>query len=161
MASIVRETANEILTNKQKLILQGINIALSTFAAVQDVRRCKNVVNELLRIVSLSYALRNALKGTPSDDVPTIINYVSAAAKGGMSPTSVMTKFIEKMEEQGVPTGDMPSGKPNVGMLMQKSKFESFIDELTQNGFAQTTITGKEVAEISATGFVKVKGNVI
>jgi len=160
MSSIVRQTADEILTNKQKLILAGVNLALTTLATIQDFRRCKNVVDELLNIVSLSLALKNALRGTPSD-VPTIINYIAAATKPGMSPTSIMTKFIEKMEEQGVPTGDMPSGKPNIGLLMTKSLNEAIIDEMTQNGYAQTTVTAKEIGIISQTGFVKIKGNVL
>jgi hypothetical protein len=160
MASIVRQTADEILTNKQKLILAGVNLALTTLATIQDFRRCKNVVDELLNIVSLSLALKNALRGT-SSDVPTIINYIAAATKPGMSPTSILTKFIEKMEEQGVPTGDMPSGKPNIGLLMTKSLNEAIIDEMTQNGYAQTTVTAKEIGIISQTGFVKIKGNVL
>jgi hypothetical protein len=65
------------------------------------------------------------------------------------------------MEEQGVPTGDMPSGKPNIGLLMTKSLNEAIIDEMTQNGYAQTTVTAKEIGIISQTGFVKIKGNVL
>jgi hypothetical protein len=32
---------------------------------------------------------------------------------------------------------------------------------MTQNGYAQTTVTAKEIGIISQTGFVKIKGNVL
>jgi len=164
MRSIVQQQVSEILSKEQKLYLAGINIALQALSAIRDFRRCKNVLDQLFNVVNLSIALRNALKGRqgkPSGPIPAILNYVSAASKPGMSPTSILTKFINKMEETGVPTGDMPSGKPNIGLILTKSFNDALLEELTENGYSQTTITAVEVADISAKGFTSVKGNVL
>lgn len=172
MRDIVREQLQEILSKEQQLYLSGLNLALRTLAAIQDFRRCKNVLDELFNIVNLSFALRNALRGRPGaatsgakgghgGPIPAIINYISAGTKPGMTPTGILTKFIQKMEETGVPTGDMPSGKPNIGLIMTKSFNEALLSELTENGFAQVSITATEVGELSAVGFTSVKANVL
>lgn len=160
VATVVQDTVNDILNNKQKMILNGLNLALTSFAALEDFKRCKNIIDELKRIVSLSFAIRAYFRGDPG--VPPIINYIVAQNKPGISPTSILERFVEKMDEIGAPTGDLPSGRPNTGLLVMKGLFDSINDEIVERGVAETTIFGKDVAQLTVdpTASVKIKGNI-
>lgn len=156
MQSIVQQTTNELLNKKAKIILASINLALTLAAAVEDYRRCKSIIDELQKMLSLTMQIR----GLAGNSVPALINYL-ANLKPGMSPTSMLTRFVDKLEEAGVPTGDLPDGSPNLGLVIQQAFNQSFIDEMAENGKTDVTITGIEVADLSAKGFTKVSGNLL
>lgn len=156
MQTIVQQTTNELLNKKAKIILASINLALTLATAITDYRRCKSIIEELQRMLSLTLQIR----GLAGNSVPTLINYL-ANLKPGMSPTSLLTRFIDKLEEAGVPTGDLPDGSPNLSLIIQQSFNQSLIDEIAENGKTDVTITGIEVADLSAKGFTKVSGNLL
>jgi len=156
MQSIVQQTTNELLNKKAKIILASINLALTLAAAIEDYRRCKSIIDELQRMLQLASSIRNLTGG----GVPPLINYL-ANLKPGMSATSLLTRFIEKLEDSGVPTGDLPDGSPNLGIVIQQGFNQSLMDEIAENGKTEVTITGIEVADLSAKGFTKVSGNVL
>jgi hypothetical protein len=76
-----------------------------------------------------------------------------------MSATSLLTRQIDKLEEVGVPTGDLPDGTPNLSLIIQQSNNQSLIDEIAENGKTVVTITGIEVADLSSKVFTTVPGN--
>ena len=156
MQSIVQQTTNELLNKKAKIILASINLALNLAAAIEDYRRCKSIIDELQRMLQLTSSIRNLTGG----GVPPLINYL-ANLKPGMSATSLLTRFIEGLEDIGVPTGDLPDGSPNVGIVIQQAFNQSLMDEIAENGKTEVTITGIEVADLSAKGFTKVSGNLL
>jgi len=156
MQSIVQQTTNELLNKKAKIILASINLALNLAAAIEDYRRCKSIIDELQKMLQLASSIRNLTGG----GVPPLINYL-ANLKPGMSATSLLTRFIEKLEDSGVPTGDLPDGSPNLGVVIQQGFNQSLMDEIAENGKTEVTITGIEVADLSAKGFTKVSGNVL
>ena len=156
MQSIVQQTTNELLNKKAKIILASINLALTLAAAIEDYRRCKSIIDELQKMLSLTAQIRS-LNG---NSVPTLINYL-ANLKPGMSPTSLLTRFVDKLEDAGVPTGDLPDGSPNLSLIIQQSFNQSLIDEIAENGKTDVTITGIEVGDLSSKGFTKVSGNIL
>jgi hypothetical protein len=156
MQSIVQQTTNELLNKKAKIILASINLALNLAAAIEDFRRCKSIIDELQRMLQLASSIRNLTGG----GVPPLINYL-ANLKPGMSATSLLTRFIEKLEDSGVPTGDLPDGSPNLGVVIQQGFNQSLMDEIAENGKTEVTITGIEVGDLSLKGFTKVSGNVL
>jgi hypothetical protein len=154
MQTIVQQTTNELLNKKAKIILASINLALTLATAITDYRRCKSIIDELQRMLSLTSQVRT-LAG---NSVPPLINYL-ATLKPGMSATSLLTRQIDKLEEVGVPTGDLPDGTPNLSLIIQQSNNQSLIDEIAENGKTVVTITGIEVADLSSKGFTTVPGN--
>jgi hypothetical protein len=156
MQSIVQQTTNELLNKKAKIILASINLALTLAAAIEDYRRCKSIIDELQKMLQLASSIRNLTGG----GVPPLINYL-ANLKPGMSATSLLTRFIEKLEDSGVPTGDLPDGSPNLGIVIQQGFNQSLMDEIAENGKTEVTITGIEVSDLSLKGFTKVSGNVL
>jgi hypothetical protein len=156
MQSIVQQTTNELLNKRAKIILASINLALTLAAAIEDYRRCKSIIDELQKMLQLTSSIRSLTGG----GVPPLINYL-ANLKPGMSATSLLTRFIEKMEDLGVPTGDLPDGSPNLGVVIQQGFNQSLMDEIAENAKTEVTITGIEVGDLSAKGFTKVSGNVL
>jgi hypothetical protein len=154
MQTIVQQTTNELLNKKAKIILASINLALTLATVITDYRRCKSIIDELQRMLSLTSQVRT-LAG---NSVPPLINYL-ATLKPGMSATSLLTRQIDKLEEVGVPTGDLPDGTPNLSLIIQQSNNQSLIDEIAENGKTVVTITGIEVADLSSKGFTTVPGN--
>ena len=78
-----------------------------------------------------------------------------------MSATSMMTKFIKEMNNKGLPTGDLPDGSPNVGMLAQKDSYQSQMDEMAENGKVGVGLRADQVALLASggSGIVKLYGN--
>lgn len=160
MRNIVRKTLNEVLTNENKITLQGINIALTALQAAVDFRRCKSVVDELQQILNLSNQIKYARKAKGAT-IPAYVNYAAAASKVGMSSIGMLTKIVEKMDNTGVPTGDLPSGSPNLGLIMMKNITDSIIEEVVDNGKTVVSITQAESALIASGAAVVVPGNVL
>lgn len=156
MQSIVQQTTNELLNKKAKIILASINLALTIAQGISDFRRCKSIIDELQRMLQLTSQIRSLTGG----GVPPLINYL-ANLKPGMSATSLLTRFIEKLEDSGVPTGDLPDGSPNLGVIIQQGFNQSLMDEIAENGKTEVTITGIEVGDLSSKAFTKVSGNIL
>ena len=144
---LVNQQLNEILIKKKKnvkAILDGINIGLSIIQGIEDYRRCQNVIDELQRLLSLSQRLLRLTTGGNNPLWNTL-----ASVKPGMSTTSLLTRYIEELEKNGVDTGDMPDGSPNTGILVQRSIYQTIIDEVAENGKVSVGISSLDVAALS------------
>ena len=58
----------------------------------------------------------------------------AAVARSGTNSMRVFEKLTVKLENLGIPTGDMPDGTPNLFMLSQFALAESMDEEETING---------------------------
>jgi hypothetical protein len=103
--SLVFEIATEAKDKRLKMIA-SITFVLYQLASIAiDFRRCKSVVDELLKLLSL--ALKNVGLGIP--------NFVLFGAQflNGISDTRAFANVIENLQKSGLPTGDLPDGSPN------------------------------------------------
>jgi hypothetical protein len=103
--SLVFEIATEAKDKRLKMI-SSITFVLYQLASIAiDFRRCKSVVDELLKLLSL--ALKNVGLGIP--------NFVLFGAQflNGISDTRAFANVIENLQKSGLPTGDLPDGSPN------------------------------------------------
>lgn len=160
MRAIVTKTYNQILTNQQRLYLKGLNIGLTALQGYQDYRRCKSVVDELQTILDISAQIQRSQKANKLK-TPAYVNYAAAAAKVGMTSIGMLTKTIQKMNDTGVPTGDLPSGNPNIGLIMLKNLTDSVLEEVIDNGKSVTSITQAEAALLASGAAVVVNGNIL
>lgn len=161
-ARVTKDLVNDILEEiirKQSLqtqaIITAVNIALTVTAGIQDYRRCQSVIDELKRILNLTRKLLNQT-GNSSPLLDALAEF-----KPGMSATSMMTKYIEELENKGIPTGNLPDGSPNIGMVAQKDNYQSQMDEMAQNGKVSVGLRADQVAALATggVGIVKVHGN--
>lgn len=161
-ARVTKDLVNDILEElirkqslQTKAIITAVNIGLTVAAGIQDYRRCQSVIDELKRILNLTRNLLN-LTGNSSPLLDTLAQF-----KPGMSATSMMTRYVEELENKGIPTGNLPDGSPNVGMIAQKDNYQSQMDEMAENGKVSVGLRADQVQALAASGvgIIKVHGN--
>jgi hypothetical protein len=156
---VINNQLNSLIRKRKKLvntILLLINAGLQSLALVSDYRRCQSIIDELQRLLQTGLRLATLFGAR----IPPIINYF-AYLKPGMSADSLLTRFIEKLEKQGIPTGDLPDGSPNLGLLAMQSLNESLMDEIAENGKVSVAISTKEVNGLlyGVTPIINLDGN--
>jgi hypothetical protein len=67
-----------------------------------------------------------------------------------MTTASMMSKYIEFLEDSGIDTGDAPDGTPNKGLFAQQNAFESLLDEIAENGKVTVAISQTDVLALSS-----------
>lgn len=157
----VNQQLNEIYGKRNKtisVILLSINAALTLAAGISDYRRCKSVLDELQGLLQIALRMRSLFTTT---GVSPIINYF-AYLKPGMSPTSLLSRYIKEMEDLGVPTGDLPSGAPNIGLILSRGFNQSLMDEIAENGKTQVSINLEQLTKLQTgvTPIINLDGNI-
>lgn len=157
----VNQQLNEIYGKKNKtisVILLSINAALTLAAGISDYRRCKSVLDELQGLLQIALRMRSLFTTT---GVSPIINYF-AYLKPGMSPTSLLSRYIKEMEDLGVPTGDLPSGAPNIGLILSRGFNQSLMDEIAENGKTQVSFNLEQLTKLQTgvTPIINLDGNI-
>ena len=69
-----------------------------------------------------------------------------------MSATSLLTRYIEELDQNGMDTGDLPDGSPNVALINKKSDYQSQMDELAENGKVSVAINSIDVYGLTSGG---------
>ena len=165
LRSLIETTVNqqleEVYSKRNKVlatVLLSINAALTLAAGISDYRRCKSVLDELQGLLQIALRMRSLYTTT---GVSPIINYL-AFLKPGMSPTSLLSRFIEEMEDIGVPTGDLPSGAPNIGLILTRGFNQALMDEIAENGKAQVSINLEQLTKLQTgvTPIINLDGNI-
>jgi hypothetical protein len=156
---VINQQLNDLIRKKKRIvntILLLINAGLESLALISDYRRCKSVIDELQRLLLIGLRLA-ALSGAR---VPPIVNYF-AYLKPGMSASSITSRFIGDLDRLGVPTGDLPDGSPNLGLLIQQSFSQALMDEMAENGKVSVAISTKEVNGLlyGVTPIINLDGN--
>jgi hypothetical protein len=114
---------------------------------VVDYRRCKSVVDELLKLLSL--ALKNI-----NIEIPSFILF-GAQFLSGVSDTRAFANVIENLQKIGLPTGDLPDGSPNQMNQALFKLIQGQNKEQAENGQSQTMIPPLTVITPSGVGKTK------
>lgn len=157
----VNQQLEEVYSKRNKVlatILLSINAALTLAAGISDYRRCKSVLDELQGLLQIALRMRSLYTTT---GVSPIINYL-AFFKPGMSPSSLLSRYIREMEDIGVPTGDLPSGAPNIGLILTRGFNQALMDEIAENGKAQVSINLEQLTRLQTgvTPIINLDGNI-
>jgi hypothetical protein len=91
---------------------------------INDWRRCKSVVDELLDALKIA----SRALGLPQ------FSLALAGGLPGMSKTRMLANVLQEMEKAGLPTGDLPDGSPNLMVQDKKSGIGGMLDEMQENG---------------------------
>lgn len=140
---VINDQLNSLINKRKKtvnVILLLIRGGLDIAAAISDYRRCQSIIDELQRLLQTGLRLATLFGAS----IPPIINYF-AYLKPGMTPSSITARFIKELDDLGIPTGDLPDGSPNLGLLVQQSFNQSLLDEIAENGKVNVGISSKEV----------------
>jgi hypothetical protein len=99
-------------------------------------------VDEILNLLNLGAAVLGV----------SIPSFALAASSllGGFSPTRAMAEITERLEELGIPTGDLPSGAPNVALPAIAAQIKGSYQEQLKNGKVEVWIPPLAVPPVVA-----------
>ena len=116
-------------------LLQILNYYLIISQLIDDYRRCKSLVNDILLLLNLI----SQSTGLTTDDIPAPLLALSGFLPG-TDPNRSTINTIEFLQELGIPTGTLPDGSPNLMVLAQLAGFKGADKENSENGKVETTI---------------------
>lgn len=151
LAVITKDLAKEKATKKLAMILKLVQLIIIVYRFVDDWRKCKSVVDEILALINL------ALPDT--SNIPTTL-LLGAGLCEGVSAIRSLTNSIEEFQKIGLPTGPMPDGSPNLMLQSILSSFKGLNKEQAENGKTQVavgplTVTPAGITMISGKNFGK------
>lgn len=141
--SILEDIKNESIVKKSLLVLSLV--ALIT-KLIKDFRQCKNIISELLGILSL---IEKSMKAQKKPLPYPLL--VASRVLTGFSKTRAMLNVIEKFNELGLPTDTMPDGSPNLFLAAMDSIIGAIDEEETKNGQVQIAVDPLSVSPIGIT----------
>lgn len=136
LRQLLQSIGKQLLKNKTKKTRQVIqsllDLAYLIARGIQDYRKCKSVIDEIIAIITL------ALKGTPFV-VPNPLLQL-ARFRSGFDDTRASINVIQELQKIGVPTGALPDGSPNVYLQSILAQITGVESERTQNGVSQAAL---------------------
>ena len=135
---VIKDVVKEKSKKQAALILKLTKILLivaDVYKLVDDWRKCKSVVDELLSIIQTLTSKKLSQKS----QIPLPILFASRLMDG-YSQTRAFIGTIQELQKLGIPTGPMPDGSPNLTVLSMFSQLKASADEENLNGKVQIAI---------------------
>lgn len=129
---VIRDLAKEKADKRLIIILKLIQILITVAQFISDWRKCKSVVDELL------WLLKIATTGF-GNEIPLPLLFASRLLDG-FSEARAFIGTIEELQKLGIPTGALPDGSPNLGILSILGQLNATAKENAENGKVQIAI---------------------
>lgn len=147
LTSVIQDISKSASAKKATTILRLVNLLLVVAQLVDDYRRCKSLVEDIIRLLNLIFQLSGA-KGIP---LPLLL---LADLLPGTSPERSTINTIEFLQSVGIPTGTLPDGSPNVMNIFNFMMHKGADKEQAENG--KISGVGKVLPVVG--GLVKISG---
>ena len=150
LQTVIQDLAKEKADKRLIIILKLIQLLIVIAQFISDFRKCKSVIDEIL------WLLKIALSGW-GGEIPSPLLAVSQLLDG-YSETRAFIGTIEELQKLGIPTGDLPDGSPNLGILSMLGQMKAMANENAENGKTQIFLPPIAVAggsTLPSTGFGK------
>ncbi len=141
IGQIISDIANEKILKKYAIILKLVELILIIARFIDDWRKCKSVVDEILALLNLS-GIGNA--------IPSFLLSASELLDG-FSNTRASINVIEELQKIGIPTGPMPDGSPNLYLQAKVAEIKGVEKERTENGKVQVFVKPLPVSPAGVT----------
>ena len=101
----------------------------------------------------ISTKVKKAFDGIrkPFVHVPPLLLLCEVMQRPGMSAIALTTAIIQRCEQAGIPTGNLPDGTPNYNNVFAKIVAEEVINEIHNNAVVEAVIPTNTIV-ITATG---------
>jgi hypothetical protein len=129
IASIISDINDEKVNKAYLIITSLIEILEVVISLVRDFRSCKSIIDEILTLLKLAGSLT-------ANQLPFPLAF-GASLRSGTSAIRAFTNAIENMQQLGIPTGAMPDGSPNMGMISMLQQMKGQEKESAQNSKMQ------------------------
>jgi hypothetical protein len=128
VGSIIADVSKSHLTKKYAMILRLIQIALIVAQLISDYRKCKNLLDNILLLLSL---IGQAVGGGQTIPLPLL---ALSGALPGISAEQMTINTIQILQSIGVPTGALPDGSPNLMLQFNLASNKGIVSNITEEG---------------------------
>jgi flagellar hook-basal body complex protein FliE len=132
VASIVSDINDERVNKAYLVITSLIEILQIIISLIRDFRSCKSIIDEILALLKLAGNLT-------ANQLPFPLAF-GASLRSGTSAIRSFTNTIENLQQLGIPTGPMPDGSPNLGMIAILQQLKGTEKESAQNSKTTTAV---------------------
>jgi len=143
ISSVISDISKNALLKKYKTILRLVNILLVLSQLIDDYRKCKSLINDILLLLKQIF-------GKPDGSIPLPL-LLLADFLPGTSPERATINTLELLQSVGIPTGTLPDGSPNLMGIYNLMTHKGADKEQSENGkvSAAVTVTSPGVFRVS------------
>jgi hypothetical protein len=143
VGSIIADVSKSHLTKKYAMILRLIQIALIIAQLVDDYRKCKNLLDNILLLLSL---IGQSVGTSPTIPLPLL---ALSGALPGISAEQMTINTIQILQGLGVPTGPLPDGSPNLMLQFNLATNKAIVSNITEEGKVESIgMTGPTIGKL-------------
>jgi hypothetical protein len=137
LQQVIQDLAREKADKRIIIVLKLIQLLVVIGEFISDWRRCKSVVDEILWLLKIATSGWGNLNFSSTIPYPLLL---ASRFLDGYSETRAFIGTIEEMQKSGIPTGPMPDGSPNLGVLSMFSQMKSMAKEDAENGKLEVAV---------------------
>jgi len=143
VGSIIADVSKSHLTKKYAMILRLIQIALIVAQLISDYRKCKNLLDNILLLLSL---IGQSVGTSPTIPLPLL---ALSGALPGISAEQMTINTIQILQGLGVPTGTLPDGSPNLMLQFNLATNKAIVSNITEEGKVESIgVTGPTIGKL-------------
>ena len=117
VALVIDDVSKSKRLKKYRIILRLVALALTVSQLVDDYRKCKSLMSNVLYLLNLiGSSVKQRLLSGPQSEIPIPL-LLAANLLPGYSPERATINTIEGLQSVGIPTGPLPDGSPNLMLL--------------------------------------------
>lgn len=132
LSTIAFDLSKEQANKKYSIIIRLVQLLLYVVKLVDDWRKCKSVIDEILNMF-------NVIRTQFRNQIPLPL-LAATRLLDGYSANRAMVNTIEEFQKLGIRTGPMSDGSPNEWMLYTQSMLKGHAKEYYENGAMQMLI---------------------
>ena len=131
ISSVISDVSNSQRLKKYTIILRLVNILLILAQLIDDYRKCKSLINDILLLLKTIF-------GRPDGSIPLPLLLLTQFLPG-TSPERATINTIELLQSVGIPTGTLPDGSPNLMGIYNLMTHKGSDKEESENGKVEGT----------------------
>jgi len=132
ISSVISDISKSAVLKKYTIILRLVNILLIVAQLVDDYRKCKSLINDILLLLKTIF-------GKPNGSIPLPLLALSKFLPG-TSPERSTINSIEFLQGVGIPTGVLPDGSPNLMGIYNLMTHKGADKENAENSNTQVSV---------------------
>ena len=132
VSSVISDVSKSQRLKKYTIILRLVNILLIVAQLVDDYRKCKSLINDILLLLKTIF-------GRPDGSIPMPLLLLTQFLPG-TSPERATINTVELLQSVGIPTGVLPDGSPNLMGIYNLMTHKGADKEEAENGKVEATV---------------------
>jgi HPt (histidine-containing phosphotransfer) domain-containing protein/6-pyruvoyl-tetrahydropterin synthase len=132
VSSVISDVSKSQRLKKYAIILRLVNILLILAQLIDDFRKCKSLITDILLLLKTIF-------GKPDGSIPMPLLLLTQFLPG-TSPERATINTLELLQSVGIPTGTLPDGSPNLMGVYNLMTHKGSDKEESENGKVEGTV---------------------